>query len=405
MPDPAGGLLYAVARDVTDMMLLEQQLAHAQKMDAVGRLAGGIAHDFNNMLSVIIGVSESALGELHVDDPLRRDFDDILAAGTRSAALTRQLLAFGRRQLLQPKVTNLNTLNRDTERVLGRMLGEDVELTLLLADDVADVKIDAGQFDQVLVNLVVNARDAMPDGGQLTIETANVTFDEEYARLHVGAQPGQYVMLAVSDTGVGMDEATRARIFEPFFTTKSAGRGTGLGLATVFGIVSQSGGHIWVYSEPGHGTTFKVYVPATQESALPVAHAAPERHVGGHERILLVEDEAMVRLFIKRVLERGGYDVVEAANAGEALLLFESKEAPIDLLLTDVVMPRMSGRQLAERLCAADPSLRVLYMSGYTENAIVHHGVLGDGIDFVPKPVTAGTLLPKIRELLARVKA
>ncbi|MDB4964960.1 MAG: domain S-box-containing protein [Myxococcales bacterium] len=402
VPEPSTGLVYSVGRDVTDVMLLEQQLAHSQKMDAIGRLAGGIAHDFNNMLSVIVGVSEAAIGELRREDPLRADFEDIFAAGTRAATLTRQLLAFSKRQMLQPKVVDVNGLIRETERVLGRMLGEDVELHLALADEVADVKIDAGQFDQVLVNLVVNARDAMPDGGRLTIETSNVVLDDEYARLHVGVRSGSYVMIAVSDTGVGMDAATKARIFEPFFTTKCDGRGTGLGLATVFGIVHQSGGHIWVYSEPAHGTCFKVYVPVTAELRGGPPSAESGKATGGHERILVVEDETMVRLFVKRVLEHAGYEVLEAANGGEALRLVESQpNPPVDLLLTDVIMPRMSGRQLADRLRAMLPTLRVLYMSGYTENAIIRHGVLDDGIAYMQKPVTASSLLPKVRELLS----
>jgi PAS domain S-box-containing protein len=392
----------AVLQDITARKQLEQELLHAQRMEGVGQLAGGIAHDFNNLLTVISGRSQLALDRIAPGDPLRRDFDLIHKTSARAAALTRQLLAFSRKQVLQPKVVDLNELVGHSTSLLKRLIGENIELVFVPRADVGRVRVDPGQLEQVIVNLAVNARDAMPEGGRLTVETANVALPAEYAALRVDVDPGYYVMLAVSDTGVGMDRAVQARIFEPFFTTKGPGHGTGLGLATVYGIVKQSGGHIRVYSEPGRGTAFKIYLPRTDAPPEPASAAAPSALPRGTETVLLVEDEKEVRGLAREVLEGLGYTVLEAAVPGDASLIAERHVGLIELLLTDVVMPGMSGRALASRVAAERPETKVLFMSGYTDDAIVRHGVLEPGTSFLEKPFTPQALAMKVREALDR---
>ena len=384
----------------------EDKLRQAAKMEAIGRLAGGVAHDFNNILCVVLSYSDIVLGGLHPDDPLRRDLTEIKQAGERAADLTRQLLAFSRQQVSSPRVLDLNKVIAGVESMLRRLLGADVEVRSLPAADLFLCKIDPGQVEQVLMNLVVNARDAMPEGGAIVIETGNALLDEAYVGEHPEASVGPHVVLAVSDTGMGMDHETLARIFEPFFTTKAMGVGTGLGLATVYGIVKQAGGCVWVYSEPGKGTTFKVYLPRAQGDETQASPAPAEvSDLRGTETVLLVEDEEGVRRVMHGILARAGYHVIDASNGGEALLVCEQHGAKIALLLTDVVMPRLNGRKLAERLLQIRPELKVLYMSGYTENAIVHHGVLDSGIEFLAKPVTPDALLRKVREVLGPRRA
>jgi signal transduction histidine kinase len=387
-------------RAVATLAKTEEQLRQAQKMEAIGRLAGSVAHDFNNVLSVVLSYSDFILADLKPNDPLRADVEQIEAAGRRAADLTRQLLAFSRQQALQPVVLDANQILVGTEKMLRRLLGADVALTMLISHGVWKIKADAGQIEQVMLNLAVNARDAMPTGGKLMIETKNVELDHEYARLHHEVVPGPYVMIAVTDTGVGMDKATQARVFEPFFTTKDTGRGTGLGLATVFGIVKQSGGHIWLYSEPGKGTTFKVYFPRAEgEVARPPTTNVPTSK-RGNETVLLVEDDDQVRAVAVGILRRHGYRVLEAPNAGEAFMISEEHSATIHLLLTDVVLPRISGRQLAERLVAQRPKMRVLYMSGYTDDAVLQHGILESNVAYLQKPLTPDALARKVREVL-----
>jgi signal transduction histidine kinase/CheY-like chemotaxis protein len=378
----------------------EEQLRQAQKMEAVGRLAGGVAHDFNNVLSVILSYGALILQDLKPADPLRADVDEICKAASRAAGLTRQLLTFSRQQVIEPKVIDLGEVLTSMDKMLQRILGEDVELVSIAPKTSGRVKVDPSHIEQVILNLVVNARDAMPTGGKLTIETANVVLDETYALSHLPAKAGPYVMMAVSDTGAGMDRETQTRIFEPFFTTKEHGKGTGLGLSTVFGIVQQSGGTIWVYSELGKGTTFKVYLPRVDaEVDVPKPQVAPPT-LHGTETILLVEDEEQVRTIVLSILRRQGYSVIPAQHAGEALLLCEQHPEAIDLLLTDVVMPQMSGPELAKRLASTRPEMKVLCMSGYTDDSIVRHGVLEGGVAFLQKPITPASLARRVREVL-----
>jgi len=390
------------AEDVTEYRALEQQLRHAQKMEAVGRLAGGIAHDFNNLLMVISGYCEFLLERIGQDPAVRGPAQEIAKAANRATDLTRQLLAFSRKQMLTPKVLDLNAIVTDNLRMLTRLIGEDVDLVMIPGSSLGMVKADPGQVEQVIMNLAVNARDAMPRGGKLTIETANVSLDENYARLHAPAALGDYIMLAVSDTGQGMDSETQTHIFEPFFTTKGQ-KGTGLGLSTVYGIVKQSGGYIWVYSEPGRGTSFKVYLPrvaATEEAISPQPSTAATEVARGNETILLVEDEATVRHLTRDYLRTQGYNVLEAADPAVALHISSAYSGPIQLLLTDVIMPGMNGRELAQQVCSARSETRVLYMSGYTENAIGHNGTLEPGINLLQKPFTLPALKTKVREAL-----
>jgi two-component system cell cycle sensor histidine kinase/response regulator CckA len=398
-----GVFAIAFVSDISQRKHLEEQLLHAQKMEAVGRLAGGVAHDFNNMLTVIVGYNRMILDELSTLDPLRGYAEEILKAADRAGALTNQLLAFSRRQIMQPRVINVNAVMIQTQKMLQRLIGEDVDLVLKLGTNVRNIKADPGHVEQAVVNLAVNARDAMPLGGQLTIETANVVLDENYAKTHMGVKPGDFTMIAVSDTGHGMDAETRRHIFEPFFTTKEKGKGTGLGLATVYGMVKQTGGDIWVYSEPGQGTTFKLYFPSVSEplSEITAPDASLARRSGG-ETILVVEDETAVRELTVRILKQLGYTILMASSGAEALEISQNHAGHIDVLLTDVVMPNMSGRQLADKLLESRPKTKVLFLSGYTENTVVHQGVLDAGVAFLPKPFTRDNLSRKLREVLAR---
>jgi PAS domain S-box-containing protein len=389
--------------DVTERRALEQQLRQSQKMEAIGRLAGGIAHDFNNLLMVISGYSEFLLERLGPEPALRGPAKEIATAAERATSLTRQLLAFSRKQMLAPKVLDLNAVVTENLKMLTRLIGEDIDLVMIPGAELGAVKADPGQVEQVILNLAVNARDAMPQGGRLTIETANVTLDEAYARLHAPVQPGEYTMLAITDTGVGMDSDTQMHIFEPFFTTKGP-KGTGLGLSTVYGIVKQSGGYIWVYSEPSKGTSFKIYMPhVTAEEVAAVEHpaalaAAPVETP--RETILVVEDEVNLRRLTRQFLENQGYTVVEAADGAAAVQICVAHQGTIHLLLTDVIMPGMNGRELAQRVSEIRPNMKVLYMSGYTENAIGHNGTLDAGITLLQKPFTLQALKTKVREVL-----
>lgn len=379
----------------------EDHLRQTQKLEAVGRLAGGIAHDFNNLLSVVLSYTELLLADADEQSLMAADLREIREAGVRAAGLTRQLLAFSRQQVLALKVLDLNKLLADFAKMLTRVLGEDIELLMSLGGGLANIKADPGQIEQVIMNLVLNARDAMPDGGKLLVETTNVYLDELYARGHLDVTPGPYVMLAVTDTGVGIDREMQGRVFDPFFTTKEPGKGTGLGLATVFGIIKQSGGHVWFYSEPPRGTTFKVYLPAAVGAAEgPLAVRATSKKTRGDETILLVEDEEKMRAVASHILKNAGYQVIEAREPEEALLVCEQHPANIDLLLTDVIMPTMNGRQLADHVGAIRPGIRVIFMSGYTGMAIVDQGVLEAGAHFLQKPITPEPLTRKVRQVL-----
>ncbi len=392
-----------VATEITQRKALETQLVQAQKMEAIGRLAGGLAHDFNNLLTAMLGSADLLLEMLGPEHPGREDVATVREAALRAAELTRQLLAFSRQQVLTPRVLDLNALVAGVEKILRRLIGEDIALHTTLAPALGAVRADPSQLEQVVMNLAVNARDAMPHGGKLTIETANVELDDAYAHEHPPVTPGRYLLLAVSDTGTGMDAKTKARLFEPFFTTKERGKGTGLGLSTVYGIVKQSGGYIWVYSEPGHGTTFKIYLPRVEgkvETAAPAPAPAPSGSRGGSETVLVVEDHGDVRRLTHKVLESRGYTVLVAANGPEALRVAAQHTGPIQLLVTDVVMPGMSGREVGLLLAPQRPEMRVLYLSGYADESIVHHGVLEPGLAFLQKPFTPEGLARKVRDVL-----
>ena len=411
MVDPASGEITGVIeyfRDITErkkteeaLQRSEEQLRQAQKIEAVGRLAGGVAHDFNNMLTAIGGYCDLLLDDLETADPHRQEVAEIKKAADRATSLTRQLLAFSRKQIILPKPLNLNEVISNLDKMLRRLLREDITLLTLPAAELGLVMADPGQIEQVILNLALNSRDAMPQGGRLTIETGNVELDAQYAGRHLEVQPGSYVLLAVSDTGVGIYEEARERIFEPFFTTTEQGKGTGLGLSVVYGIVKQSGGHIWVYSEPGQGATFKIYLPRIGQTLEPAnLPSRPASQAGGAETILMVEDEEVVRQVTRKMLETKGYKVLEAAGGPAALALSAQHRGAIQLLLTDVLMPEMSGKDLAKRLTRRRPETRVLFMSGHTENAIVHHGVLEPGIAFIQKPFRLEALRHKVREVL-----
>lgn len=396
--------LVIVNRDITDRKQLEEQLYLSQKLEAIGRLSGGVAHDFNNLLGVIIGYSEALQRQIRKDHPFREPIDEIQNAGKRAAMLTQQLLAFSRKQVLEPKVLDLNTVVSDVEKILRRLIGEDIELEIVLPTELGRVKADRGQIDQVILNLAVNARDAMPKGGKLIVETSNAALDENDVNRFRYVIPGPYVLLKVTDTGCGMDAELQSHIFEPFFTTKE-GKGTGLGLATVYGVIKQSGGYIWVDSEVAKGTTFKIYLPRIEDPQEMAEQ--PERPVERASRssrtVLLVEDEHSLRKLTRATLIEIGHHVLEASDAFQALEIAAKTEFNIDLLLTDVVMPGMSGRILADRLCATRPDIRVLYMSGYTDGAVATHGVLESGISILRKPFTRDELTERVDEVLSLV--
>jgi signal transduction histidine kinase/CheY-like chemotaxis protein len=394
----AGGI--ALLRDVTNQRNLERQFAQAQKMDAIGRLAGGVAHDFNNLLAVIHSYVELSMKEPGLPARTREDLEEVLGAAQRAAALTRQLLAFSRRQVVQPKTLQINEVISNLEKMLQRIIGEDIDFVSRTSPGLGTVRADAGQVEQIVLNLTVNARDAMPSGGKLTIETANVTLTEDYAAEHAGVSPGDYVMLAVSDTGTGMDEETKRRIFEPFFTTKDVGKGTGLGLSTVYGIVEQSGGHIGVYTELQRGTSFKVYFPRTDGVVVRPSSRPDRAPAPGTGTILLVEDNDAVRRVALRILHECGYTVLEARRPSDARRLALEHGSAIDLLLTDVVMPEISGPKLAEELCASSPHMLVLFMSGYPGAAIVKEGLLDESTPYVEKPFSPASLANKVHEVL-----
>jgi PAS domain S-box-containing protein len=406
-------ILQATVRDITERKKLEAQFRQSQKMEAIGTLAGGIAHDFNNLLTVIIGNAQLALMNVIKDESLRKGIEETKKAGERAASLTQQLLAFSRKQIIKPEVMDLNKEVNETKKMLKRMIGEDIEFETVLEPELWKVYADSGQINQVIINMVVNAKDAMftcadsaagrPQGGKLTIETANADLNENYfcERGVEGEKPGHYVMLVVSDTGIGMDKETREHIFEPFFTTKEVGKGTGLGLSTIYGIVKQNNGFIWVYSEPGKGTTFKVYLPRVKEDTEPEEKEQTSvAELGGSETVLIVEDDDSLRNLAQKALQSYGYRVLVAENGEDALRICKEHEGPIHLMITDVVMPKMGGREAADLLQPFYPQIKVIYMSGYTDNAIVRHGVLKPGLNFLEKPFTPEGLARKVREVL-----
>ncbi|MCD4784564.1 MAG: PAS domain S-box protein [Candidatus Eremiobacteraeota bacterium] len=400
--------LLAVTHDISEIKQAqdalketEGQLRQMQKMDAMGRLAGGVAHDFNNLLTVIIGYSALISRRLTKNDPLWEDIQEIGKAGSQASTLTRQLLAFSRKQVLQPRVLNINSVVANVEKMIRRLIGEDIELVSVLHPDLGQITADPGQIEQVIINLVVNARDAMPRGGRIIIETSNIELDKLYARQHLQMEPGSYIMLAVSDDGCGMDKETLTHVFEPFYTTKEKGKGTGLGLSTVYGIIKQSGGYIRVYSEPGRGTSFKIYMTRVEKPTEPTQEETPYEDLPcGFETILLVEDEDMVRKLIHSILQMCGYNVLVARNGGEAILICEQHKDPIQLMLTDIVMPIIDGPDLAKRLEGLRPDMKVIYMSGYTDNVIILQGILGSDLPFLQKPITPESLTNKVREVL-----
>ncbi len=389
-------------QDITERRSTEEQLLQAQKMEAVGTLAGGVAHDYNNILTIIIGNASLALMEVGKDSPLQNKIEEIITAGERAASLTSQLLAFSRKQVIQPKILDLNELLTNIEKMLGRLIEEDIELLMIPETALWRVEVDPGQMEQVIMNMVVNAKDAMPMGGKLTIETANVDLDESYFREHgIEEQSGTYVVMAVSDTGTGMDEETQSHVFDPFFTTKDVGKGTGLGLSTVYGIVKQNKGFVWVYSEPEQGSTFKVYLPKVEgDAVLEERERTSVGEVDGSETVLIVEDDDSLRNLARKTLRNYGYKVLEAENGKDALRISKEHERPIDLMITDVVMPKMSGKETAERMQSLYPQMKVIYMSGYTDDAIARHRVLEPGLNFLEKPFSPKVLARKVRNVL-----
>ena len=400
---PAEGTatLLGVATEITERKRLEEQLLQSQKMEAVGQLAGGVAHDFNNILTAIVGYTDLLAAELASNVRQLEDLEEIRKAARRAAALTRQLLAFSRKQVLEPRIIDVNSVVLNLDKMLRSLISENIELKTDLADNLGAARADPNQIEQVIMNLAINARDAMPDGGTVTIETRNVTLDDAYAAQHVSVIPGEYVMLAVSDTGCGMDAKTQSRIFEPFFTTKPAGRGTGLGLSTVYGIVKQTGGNIWLYSEPGKGTTFKIYLPAIAALPEDIGKVAPaEASRRGAGTVLVVEDDEQLRRLTHRALDAQGYTVLVADRGATALDIARRHKGEIDLLLTDVIMPDTNGRKLAETIQAARPGMRVLYMSGYPDGAIASHGMLEPGVAYLAKPFTTEAITRRVREVL-----
>jgi nitrogen-specific signal transduction histidine kinase len=410
MRDPEGKPIgfRGISRDATERKRAEEekvalvdQLRQSQKMEAIGRLAGGVAHDFNNLLTVIKGYCQLSLAEMKESTPIRDALEVINKATEKAADLTRQLLAFSRRQIMEVRVLDLNALLQNLDKMLRRIIGEDIELVTLLGEDLGRVKADPGQIEQVVMNLAVNAKDAMSKGGKLIIETANAELDEAYAHAHVAVTPGRYVMIAVSDTGTGMTPEVRDRVFEPFFTTKGKGKGTGLGLSTVYGIVKQSNGNIWVYSEPGKGTAFKIFLPRVDEPAEKLkGQETGEELPRGSETVLVVEDDKEVRNLAVRILKRQGYTVLDGSYGDQAFNVCRQHKGPIHLLLTDVVMPGMDGRAISESLSQLHPEMKVLYMSGYTGDAIVRHGILIEGINYIQKPFTVEELVRKVREVI-----